>query len=201
MPIGCKEEITSLRFRGPKRSICLINGRLVFTTRSQIALGESKDILRFLPPVGQLLALYLAYIQRFSASLAPEAHSPLPSNYLWHHENRPWTLEHLTTILAHKTGIRTGLRLSIQDYRDVAISMGCKYVGAEFMKDLLYSDEELGGFGDGNIVDFETAGRNVEEIYGMPGDIMDTVNSQSVDFYEAIAAQWHLVLGLSSKKP
>jgi hypothetical protein len=79
--------------------------------------------------------------------------------------------------------------------------MGCKCVGAEFMKDLLYLDEELGGCGDGNIVDFETAGRNVEEIYGMPGDIMDTVNSQSVDLYEAIASQWHLVLGLSSNKP
>ncbi|KAH6689249.1 hypothetical protein BKA61DRAFT_625908 [Leptodontidium sp. MPI-SDFR-AT-0119] len=185
VPIGCGEGIASLRFRGPKRSICLINGRLAFTTRSKTASGESKDTLQFLPwSVGRLLALYLAYIQRFSAFLAPGADRPLPSSYLWHHENRPWTLENLTTILAHETGIRTGLRLSIQDYRDVAISMGYEYIGAEFMKDLVYSDEQLGGCGEGNIADFETA-----------------ANSQSVDLYEAIASQWHLVLGLSSKKP
>jgi hypothetical protein len=78
--------------------------------------------------------------------------------------------------------------------------MGYEYIRAEFIKDLLHSDEELGRCGDGNIVNFKTAGRNVEEIYGMPG-IIDIVNSQSVDLYEAIASQWHLVLGLSCKKP
>jgi hypothetical protein len=49
VPIGSGEEITSLRFRGPKRSIYLINGRLAFASRSHAALGESKDILRILP--------------------------------------------------------------------------------------------------------------------------------------------------------
>ena len=53
----------SLKFRGAKRNICLVDGRLGFIAHLQTVSGKPKDVLQFLRwLVGRLLALYLPYM-------------------------------------------------------------------------------------------------------------------------------------------
>ncbi|KFZ15961.1 hypothetical protein V501_02487 [Pseudogymnoascus sp. VKM F-4519 (FW-2642)] len=189
VPMICGEEITSLKFRGPKRNICLIDRRLGFIAHLQTASGKAKDVLQFLPwPVGRLLALYLAYIQRFSACLDPEAGTPFPGEYLWQHEARSWTMDSFTNVLSRESTIRMGFKWSTQEYRDITMSMGRKYFGAQFRGYLLHLDESL-------------TGMNAEEINGLPQDCIGTLKSKSNELYKIIASQWHLILGLHSEKP
>lgn len=59
----CGKEIMSLKFRGAKRNICLVDGRLGFIAHLQTVSGKPKDVLQFLRwLVGRLLALYLPYM-------------------------------------------------------------------------------------------------------------------------------------------
>ncbi|KAH6689943.1 hypothetical protein BKA61DRAFT_500545, partial [Leptodontidium sp. MPI-SDFR-AT-0119] len=75
-PPGRGEEITPIRFRNgllQERNIYVIGGRIAYVTRyhkSQALFGEAKVIPRFLPwRIGQIWAIYLAYVQPFSETL------------------------------------------------------------------------------------------------------------------------------------
>ena len=113
-PPGPREGITTIKFRNglERRNIYVIEGQLAYVMGHHKFHPQSeraKVNTRYLPGrVGQLLAIYLAYVQQFSEDL-DQATNRLPrSDHLWHGKNGPWTKEHLATILMQETAIRTG---------------------------------------------------------------------------------------------
>jgi hypothetical protein len=147
-PPGRGEEVAPIRFRNGllrERNIYIIGGRVVYVTRyhkSQALFGEAKVIPRFLPwRAGQIVAIFLAYVQPFEEKLNADTNGLPVSDHLWHDKNGPWRCEHLTKVLKQETAIRMGLQMTTNDYRHVAVDMGREYIGAEFMRDLPHTDE------------------------------------------------------------
>ena len=190
-------------------NIYIIDGRVAYVTRyhkSQALFGETKVIPRFLPwRVGQLLAVYLAYVQPFSETLDQKTRGPPRSDYLWNNKNGPWHTEQLTKILTEETTLRMGLRMTTQDYRHIVICMGREYIGAEFMRDEAVGDQMP--FEDSDVVvesavDLAAAHTGaMAQRYGVLGDIIWNLSDESIRMFASIAEQWHRLLDLHHKKP
>ncbi len=56
----------------------------------------------------------------------------------------------MTKVLTQETVIRLGVRLTTQDYQNVAIEIGREYISAEFIQDLLITEDIL--YEDYNVV-------------------------------------------------
>jgi superfamily II DNA helicase RecQ len=210
-PPGRGEEVTPIRFRNgllQERNIYVIGGRVGYVTRyhkSQALFGEAKVIPRFLPwRIGQIWAIYLAFVQPFAEALDQKTNGLPRSDHFWHDKNGSWTREHLTKILTRETAIRLGVRLTTQDYRNVAIEMGREYIGAEFMRDLPMTEDMPHEDSDVVVsaVDLAAAhGKDIAERYGVRGDIIRNLSDESIRIFGAIGSQWHQLLGLDSKRP
>ncbi|KFZ17150.1 hypothetical protein V501_01878, partial [Pseudogymnoascus sp. VKM F-4519 (FW-2642)] len=103
-----------------------------------------------------------------------------------------------------ETAARMGIRLTTQDYRNVAIDMGREYIGAEFMRDIPTTEEMPHEDSDVVVsaVDLAAAhGKDIAERYGVRGDIIRNLSDESIRIFGAIGSQWHQLLGLDSRKP
>lgn len=195
------EEITPIRFRNgflQERNIYIINGRMCYVTRYHKSLalfGEAKVIPRFLPwRVGQLFAVYLAYVQPFSETLDQKTNGLPRSDHFWHDKNGSWTTVQLTKVLTQETAARMGIRLTTQDYRNVAIDMGREYIGAEFMREIPTTEEMPHEDSDVVVsaVDLAAAhGKDIAERYGVRGDIIWNLSDESIRIFGAIGTQWY----------
>lgn len=210
-PPGQGEKITLIWFQNgllQEHNIYIINGRVAYVTwyhKSQALFGEAKVIPRFLLwRVGQIWAIYLAYVQPFLKTLDQKTNRLPRSDHLWHNKHGSWTREHLTKVLTQETAIRMGIWLTTQDYRNVAIKIGREYIGAKFIRDLPTTKDML--HKDTNVVvsavDLAAAYRkNIVERYGVCSDIIHNLSDKSIRIFGAIGTQWHQLLGLDSKKP
>ncbi|KFZ20937.1 hypothetical protein V502_02964, partial [Pseudogymnoascus sp. VKM F-4520 (FW-2644)] len=103
-----------------------------------------------------------------------------------------------------ETATRMGIRLTTQDYRNVAIEMGREYIGAEFMREIPTTEEMPHEDMDVVVsaVDLAAAhGKDIAERYGVRGDIIRNLSDESIRIFGAIGSQWHQLLGLDSRKP
>jgi hypothetical protein len=76
-----------------------------------------------------------------------------------------------------------GLRLTTQDYWNIAIGMGGEYIGAEFMRDLPKTDEMRHEDRDVIVsaIDLAAAhGKEIAERYGVRGDIIHNLGDESI---------------------
>ncbi len=193
------DEITGITHRngiGEERGIYVIDGRLACATwcpQTTEVFGGTKAAIRFLPwRVGQLLAVYLVYVQPFSEELDYQTNKSPRSNYLWHDQNQRWARQHLTEVLTRETATRLGLRLTIQDYQLVAIRMGYKYIGSDFSTCLpkleLLSQEG----NDGDL--------SIDCMHYAVLEIMESLHHDSIELSKAVSSQWHMLLDLTSIK-
>ena len=115
-----------------------MHGQMVFVTRyhkSQTQMDKPKVIPRFLPwRVGQVLAVYLAYVQPVQEYLSVQVKGSGWSDYVWANEQGPWETDRLTRIIVRESQKRLGTRLTTHDYRHVAISIGREVVGEQFAR-------------------------------------------------------------------
>ncbi|KAK3617521.1 hypothetical protein LTR22_026710 [Elasticomyces elasticus] len=204
-------EITTIRFRIgflQDRNVFVIQGQMVVVTRyhkSQSQLDKPKVIPRFLPGrVGQLLAIYLTYVQPLQQYLGEEVRGSGYSDYVWSNEYGPWGTERLTKVITHETRKRLGVRLTALDYRHVAISIGREVVEAQFARGYIEETSELEEAevdeDDGLEV---SAGRSAEiggNRYGVSLDVIKHLSSRSIDKFRSLSAQWHAFLELISSR-
>ena len=205
-------EITAIRFRNgfmQDRNVFVIHGQVVIVTRyhkSQSQFDKPKVIPRFLPwRVGQLLAVYLAYVQPVQEFLTVQIKGSGQSDYLWANEQGPWETDRLTRALSTETSKRLGLRLTTHDYRHVAISMGREVIGAAFAKgyhegmDENVEDEEEEQDEDALEVSAGRGGEIGTNRYGVPMDVIQHLSNKTVDTFRPLSMKWHSFLGLQSK--
>ncbi len=202
-------EISTVRFRNgyaQDRNVFVIHEQIVVVTRyhkSQSQLDKPKVIPRFLPwRVGQLLAVYLVYVQSFQEYLSVQVKGSGWSDYVWANEKGPWETDRLTKVIARETEGRLGVRLTTHDYRHTAISISRRVVGdgfahgyAEEMADI--EEPEI----EGDDALEMSAGRGGEvgtNRYGVSVDVIKHLSSRTVDTFRPLSEKWHEFLGLSS---
>ncbi len=162
-----------------------------------------KVIPRFLPwRVGQLLAVYLVYVQSFQEYLSVQVKGCGWSDYVWANEKGPWETDRLTKVITREAESRLGVRLTTHDYRHTAISIGRRVVGdgfahgyAEEMADI--EEPEI----EGDDALEMSAGRGGEvgmNRYGVSVDVIKHLSSRTVDTFRPLSEKWHEFLGLSS---
>jgi superfamily II DNA or RNA helicase len=202
-------EMTTLRFKNgylQDRNIFVMHGQMVFVTRyhkSQSQMDKPKVIPRFLPwRVGQVLAVYLAYLQPVQEYLSVQVKGDGWSDYIWANEQGPWETDRLTRIMIRESQKRLGTRLTTHDYRHVAISIGREVVGEQFARG--YTEEtievEEAEVEDDDALEM-SAGRGAEigaNRYGVSVDIVKHLSSRSIDTFRPLSRQWHEFLELAS---
>jgi hypothetical protein len=202
-------EITSIRFRNgfqQDRNIFAIQGYMVVVTRyhkSQSQFDKPKVIPRFLPwRVGQLLAIYLAYVQPFQQYLAVKVKGSGRSDHIWANEYGPWGTDRLTKVINRESSMGLGTRLTTLDYRHVAVSLGREKVGEQFSRGYV---EETAEFEEPEVDEDDplevSAGRGGEigaNRYGVSLDVIKHLSSRSIDTFRPLCQKWHEFLGLAS---
>ncbi|CAN9385033.1 unnamed protein product [Alternaria alternata] len=125
------------------RNIFVINRQVITVVRyhkSQSQWDKPKVVPRFLPPrLGQVIVLYLAYLQPFREYLTVQVLGGSFSDYVWADEQGPWGTDRLTRALRQETGKRLGVPLHTLDYRHAAVGISQVVVGERFSKG--YQDE------------------------------------------------------------
>ena len=80
-------------------------------------MDKPKVIPRFLPwRVGQVLVVYLAYVQPVQEYLSVQVKGSGWSDYIWANEQGPWETDRLTRIIVRESQKRLGTRLTTHDY-------------------------------------------------------------------------------------
>lgn len=202
-------EITSIRFRNgfqQDRNVFAIQGHMVVVTRyhkSQSQFDKPKVIPRFLPwRVGQLLAIYLAYVQPFQQYLTVKVKGSGRSDHIWANEYGPWGTDRLTKVINRESSKRLGTRLTTLDYRHVAVSLGREKVGEQFSRGYVEETAEV----EEPEVDEDdpldvSAGRGGEigaNRYGVSLDVIKHLSSRSIDTFRPLCQKWHEFLELAS---
>jgi superfamily II DNA helicase RecQ len=202
-------EITSIRFRNgfqQDRNVFAIQGHMVVVTRyhkSQSQFDKPKVIPRFLPwRVGQLLAIYLAYVQPFQQYLTVKVKGLGRSDHIWANEYGPWGTDRLTKVIVRESSKHLGTRLTTLDYRHVAVSVGREKVGEQFSRGYV---EETAEVEEPEVEEDDalevSAGRGGEigaNRYGVSLDVIKHLSSRSIDTFRPLCQKWHEFLGLAS---
>lgn len=207
---GRGTEITTVRHQNgflQDRNIFAVDGRLVVITRyhkSQSQFDKPKIVPRFLPwRVGQLMAVYLAYVRPFREHLMVQLQGGGGwSDHVWADANGPWETDRLTAVIARETASRLGERLTTLDYRHVAISVGRVFVGEQFASGYR---EEIGEVEEPEVEvedPLELSAARTEKMgvqrYGVPSDIIKHLSVRSMETFRPLSEAWHGFLGLSS---
>lgn len=203
-------EITSLRFKNgflQDRNIFVMSGQMSTVTRynkSQSQWDEAKVIPRFLPwKVGQLLVMYIAYIQPFMEMLLVEATGSGWTDYIWADNKGPWETDRMTKVISRETSRQLGIRLTTHTYRHAAAAIGRKKVSLQFAKGY---QEEIGEIEEVEVEEDEdpnelAAGRGSAvgaNRYGVASNIVKHLSLRSIETFRPLCEKWHEFLGLES---
>ena len=205
-------EILSLRFKNgylQDRNVFVVDGIVMTVTRyhkTQSQWDVPKVVPRFLPwRVGQLMALYLAYVQPFVERLSVAVGYGCGwSEYIWADANGAWETRTLTTILNRRTGEDLKVELGTLDYRHVAVGIGRKFVGDEFARG---HQEEIGEVEEPEVETDDpleqSAGRGTAvgvNRYAVSTDIVKHLSQRNIDTFRPLSESWHRFLGLATRK-
>lgn len=210
---GRGSEITTMRHRNgvlQDRNIFVADGQVMTVVRyhkSQSQWDKPKIVPRFLPPrLGQVMVVYLAYLQPFQEYLAVEVLGGGFHDYVWADEQGPWGTDRLTRVLKRETGKRLGVELHTLGYRHAAVGIGRVVVGESFSKG--YQDEvgemeeaEVDEGGE-DIVELQNARTTVMGVgnYSVPIDIVKHLSVRSIEAFRPLSMLWHRFLGLDGRE-
>jgi superfamily II DNA helicase RecQ len=209
---GRGSEITTLRHRNgllQDRNIFVVDGAVMTVVRyhkSQSQWDKPKVVPRFLPrQLGQIMALYLRYLQPFREYLLVQVLGGGLSDYVWSNEQGAWGTDKLTGVIKRETGKRLGVSLHTQGYRHTAVGIGRVKVGESFGRG--YQDE-VGEVDEAevdedqeDIVELQNARTTAMGVanYGVPVDIIKHLSTRSIDAFRALSTAWHRFLGVDGQ--
>jgi superfamily II DNA helicase RecQ len=210
---GRGSEITTMRHRNgtlQDRNIFVADGQIMTVVRyhkSQSQWDKPKVVPRFLPPqLGQVMAIYLVYIQPFREYLTLQVLQGKYTDYVWSDAQGAWETDRLTRVLKRETANRLGVKLHTLDYRHTAVGIGREKVGQAFSKGY---DDDVGEVEEEEVDD---AGEDIVELqnsrttsmgignYAVPIDIVKHLSVRSIDAFRPLSMLWHKFLGVDGKK-
>ena len=209
---GRGSEITTMRHRNgllQDRNIFIVDGAVMTVVRyhkSQSQWDKPKVVPRFLPPqLGQIMALYLSYLQPFREYLVVQVLGGSLSDYVWSNEEGAWGTDKLTKVIKRETGKRLGVQLHTQGYRHAAVGIGRVKVGESFGRG--YQDE-IGEVDEAevdedqeDIVELQNSRTTAMGVgnYSVPIDIVKHLSVRSIDAFRALSMAWHRFLGVDGQ--
>jgi len=210
---GRGTEVTTMRHRNgvlQDRNMFVADGQVMTVVRyhkSQSQWDKPKVVPRFLPwKLGQIMAVYLAYLQPFQEYLTVQVLGGSFSDYVWADEYGPWGTDRLTRILKRETSKRLGVALTTLDYRHTAVGIGRVVVGEAFGRG--YQDE----VGEVEEAEVDEDGESALELqsarttkmgignYSVPADIVKHLSVRSIETFRPLSDLWHRFLGLASSQ-
>ncbi|KIV98766.1 uncharacterized protein PV09_09464 [Verruconis gallopava] len=210
---GRGTEVTTMRHVNgilQDRNIFVVDGQVMTVVRyhkSQSQWDRLKVVPRFLPwRLGQLMAVYLAYLQPFHEYLIVQCLGGGFHDYVWADGRGPWDTMRLTRILARETEKRLGVRLTTLDYRHVAVGIGRVVVSEAFGHGY---DDEVGEVEEAEV---DETGESALELqnarttqtglttYSVPVDIIKHLSIRSIDTFRPLSELWHKFFGLASRQ-
>lgn len=208
---GRGTEITTIRHKNgmlQDRNIFVVDGQLMTVVRyhkSQSQWDKPKVIPRFLPwRLGQIMAVYLAYLQPFHEYLVVQVLGGSFDEYIWADKHGPWDTGRLTRIISRETAKRLGVKLTTLDYRHTAVGIGRAVVGEAFGHG--YNDE----VGEIDEAEIDEEGESALELqsarttkmglgnYSVSVDIVKHLSIRSMETFRPLSELWHKFLGLAS---
>jgi hypothetical protein len=209
---GRGSEITTMRHRNgtlQDRNIFVADGQIMTVVRyhkSQSQWDKPKVVPRFLPPqLGQVVAIYLVYIQPFREYLTLQVLQGNYTDYLWSDAQGPWETDRLTRVLKRETAQRLGIKLHTLDYRHTAVGIGREKVGQTFSKgyddDVGEVDEEEVDDNGEDIVELQNSRTTSMGIgnYAVPIDIVKHLSVRSINAFRPLSILWHRFLGVDEE--
>jgi hypothetical protein len=209
---GRGSEITTIRHRNgllQDRNIFIVDGAVMTVVRyhkSQSQWDKPKIVPRFLPPrLGQVMAVYLTYLQPFREYLTVQVLGGSLNDYVWSNEQGAWGTDQLTKVLKRETGKRLGVELHTLGYRHAAVGIGRVKVGESFGRG--YQDE----VGEVDEAEVEEDQEDLLELqnsrttlmgvgnYSVPIDIVKHLSTRSMDAFRALSTAWHRFLGVDGQ--
>lgn len=210
---GRGEEINGLRLVNGitrDRNVFVIDGEVVLVTQYHKSLAHfdsPKVIPRFLPArVGQLLVMYMIYVRPLTDRWEADdwaLHGKLqpPSDFIWHDENGPWESSRTSRAMAEKSLYYMGRRITLQDWRHIAIAISKKHARdqgaakADFHFEDDNDDEEQYEMPD-DLAASHT-GRTAAH-YGVTIDVLKNLSAESLEVFGQVSRRWHRFLGLDN---
>jgi superfamily II DNA or RNA helicase len=208
---GRGTEITTIRHKNSMlqdRNIFVVDGQVMTVVRyhkSQSQWDKPKVVPRFLPwRLGQVMAMYLAYLQPFHEYLTVQVLGGGFDEYVWADQHGPWDTGRLTRIISRETAKRLGVKLTTLDYRHTAVGIGRVLVGEAFGRG--YEDE----IGEIEEVEIDEEGESALELqsarttkmglgnYSVSVDIVKHLSIRSMETFRPLSELWHRFLGLAS---
>jgi superfamily II DNA helicase RecQ len=192
-------EITILRYLNAQqnmRNVYIQDGRVIVVTRyhkAQVSTGQLRVIPRFLPTrVGQLLVAYLADILPFVQLLdSSTAGSKIPRGFLWADDKGVWDTARMTKALTRESATRMRHRITVQDYRHIAIAIDRVHVrGLTGDMEPQEDDPHDAMANHGSVI----AG----QAYGIDRAMLRGLNTRSIAAFRGVADRWHQFLRLNS---
>ncbi|CAA9963514.1 RecQ family helicase [Pyrenophora teres f. maculata] len=190
---GRGPEITSIRHRNSflqDRNIYVVDGQVMTVVRyckSQAQWDKPKVVPRYLPArLGQVMAVYLVYLQPFCEYLRVHVLGGPTTDYVWADNQGPWNTDRLTRLLKR---------------------IGRVVVGDNFSKG--YQDDV--GEGDDVQVDDDETLESALELqnarttrvgvghYGVRLDIVQHLSVRSMNTFRPLSMAWHRFLGLAGE--
>jgi superfamily II DNA helicase RecQ len=205
-------EILTMRHRNgllQDRNMFVIAGTMVTVIRyykSQSQFDAPKVVPRFLPPqLGQIIALYLSYLQPFEEYLVVQVLGGSVHDYIWGDSEGAWSTDRLTKVLKRETGKRLGVELHTLGYRHTAVGIGRVKVGESFGRG--YQDE-VGEIDEAEVdedqedlIELQNARSTVMGVgnYSVSIDIVKHLSTRSIDAFRALSTAWHRFLGVDGQ--
>lgn len=206
-------EILSFRFKNGcvrDRNIFILDGHVMavtFYNKTESEWDIPKVVPRFLPwRVGQLLSLYLVYVQPLAESISVKTGIGFGwSEYIWADNKGPWETPKLTSILRQRSAEGIGHALGTLQFRHAAVGIGRQFVGDKFGDG--YKDE-TGEVEEPEVEEEEdpleiSAGRGSAvgaKRYAVRSDIVRHLSQRNIDTFRPLSESWHRFLGLQSRK-
>lgn len=127
-----------------------------------------------------------------------------PSDFIWHGETGPWDSSQMSKAVARWTHHYMGRRITLQDWRHIAIAISKKLARKQ---GLAKADFEDAGAGDDEehyeVPDDLAAGHTGETAanYGVTIDVLKRLTADSLEIFGQVSHWWHKFLRLTEQPP
>ena len=198
------------------RGVFVIDGEVMLVTQYHKSLAHQdtpKVIPRFLPArLGQLFMIYMVYVRPLTDCWEADRSASYggmkpSSDFIWHDENGPWDSARISAAMAKWTYYYMGTRLTLQDWRHIAIATSRRHARQRGARRADFHDHGAGaspdddpeGTSEGYEVPDDLAAAHTtrtSSAYGVTVDILRRLTADSIDTFREVSHRWHQFLGL-----
>jgi len=118
--------------------------------------------------------------------------------FLFADDDGPWSTDRLTKVLTRETSKRLGFRMTVQEYRHIAIAIDREFIRGSTAE----ADEEDEGEGEDDIHDLMAAhsSKLANARYARMGGLSKGLTPESINLYRSVSDKWQRWYKLESRR-